>query len=371
MGRAFVPGVEVVLSEPEPGETQMRCLASVTILMLLLAPALASGEMPARQPLPLVFDTDMGNDVDDALALGMIHACECRGQCRLLAVTVTKDHPLAAPFVDLLNTFYGRPEISVGVVRHGATPDAGRFNGLAVQKDGGALRYPHRLLTGADAPEATDLLRSVLASQADQAVVMVQVGFSTNLARLLASGPDRHSPLSGRALVQQKVRLLSTMAGAFQPIDGRPYREYNITEDIASARQLVREWPTPIVFSGFEVGQAIRYPAESIEQDFSYVKHHPLAEAYRLYDPPPHCRPCWDLTSVLYAVHPDRGYFQLSPPGRVTVEPDGLTTFTPQANGPHRYLIVDSLLIARAREAFVELASQPPCCSAQTNTPRD
>jgi inosine-uridine nucleoside N-ribohydrolase len=203
-------------------------------------------------------------------------------------------------------------------------------------------------------------------------VVVVQVGFSTNLARLLASQPDHHSPLSGRELVRQKVRLLSTMAGAFQPITGRPYREYNITEDIASARQLVEQWPTPIVFSGFEVGQAILYPAESIEQDFGYVKHHPLAETYRMYEPPPHCRPCWDLTSVLYAVRPDRGYFKLSPPGRVSVEANGLTNFAPQPGGPHRYLIVDPDQIIRVREAFVELASQPPCGAVHgpTNTNR-
>jgi inosine-uridine nucleoside N-ribohydrolase len=308
----------------------------------------------------LIFDTDMGNDVDDVMALGMIHALESRGQCRLLAVTVTKDHPLAAPFVDVVNTFYRRPEIPIGVVRGGPTRDPGRYNVLATQRDGSDLRYPHRLQSGNDATEVTDLLRQVLAAEADGAVVVVQVGFSTNLARLLASGPDQYSPLSGRDLVRQKVRLLSAMAGAFQPIKGQPYREYNITEDIASARKLFEEWPTPIVFSGFEVGEAVLYPAESIEQDFGYVKHHPLAEAYRLYQPPPHNRPCWDLTSVLYAVRPDRGYFDLSPPGRVTVEPDGLTTFTPELDGPHRYLMVNAEQASRVREAFVEFCSEPP-----------
>src|SRR5262249_44942665 len=65
----------------------------------------------ARAPddrVPLIFDTDMGNDIDDALALGVIHALESRGECRLLAVTLSKDNALAAPFVDLVNTFYGR-----------------------------------------------------------------------------------------------------------------------------------------------------------------------------------------------------------------------------------------------------------------------
>jgi hypothetical protein len=38
----------------------------------------------------------MGNDVDDAMALCMIHSLQQRGAVELLAVTVTKDHPQAA-----------------------------------------------------------------------------------------------------------------------------------------------------------------------------------------------------------------------------------------------------------------------------------
>ena len=54
----------------------------------------------AAEPVKLIFDTDIGNDVDDVLALGLIHALQSRGQCELLAVTITKDQPLAAEFVD-------------------------------------------------------------------------------------------------------------------------------------------------------------------------------------------------------------------------------------------------------------------------------
>jgi inosine-uridine nucleoside N-ribohydrolase len=43
----------------------------------------------------IVFDTDMGNDIDDAVALAVLHALESRGEAKLLAVTLTKDNPLA------------------------------------------------------------------------------------------------------------------------------------------------------------------------------------------------------------------------------------------------------------------------------------
>jgi len=179
------------------------------------------------------------------------------------------------------------------------------------------------------------------------------------LAALLDTAGGASSPLGGRELVKQKVKLLSVMAGGFSA--SRRDREYNVTQDLPASKRLVPNWPTPIVWSGFEIGIAVPYPAVSIERDFSYVPHHPAAEAYCLYNPPPHERPTWDLTSALYAVRPDRGYFGLSSPGQVTVEADGLTRFTAAPGGRDRYLTLNEVQIARVKEALVELASQPPC----------
>lgn len=332
--------------------------------LLTILCVLSGGEQHAEaqsEPVRLIFDTDVGNDVDDVLALGVIHSLQTRKDCELLAVTITKDNELAAPFVDAINTFYGRGNVPVGVVRQGKTPETGKFLGLAALKnEDGSLKYPHDLMSGLDAPEAVSLLRKILANQPDRSVVIVQVGFSTNLARLLDSNGDEHSPLDGLALVRQKVRLLSMMAGAFSLIGGKRHREYNVVEDVASARVLSEQWPGSIVYSGFEIGLNIPYPAISIEQDYDYVAHHPLAESYRLYSPPPHNRPTWDLTSVLYAVFPERNYFDLSEPGRVVVEADGGTRFEPRSDGRHRFLIVNEMQRSRVSEALVQLSSQPP-----------
>jgi inosine-uridine nucleoside N-ribohydrolase len=328
----------------------------VSVLLALCLTASAHAEGPQR----IIFDTDIGNDVDDALALAMLHNLRKRGECELLAVTITKDHPLCAPFVDALNTFYKDGNVPIGMVRNGATPGDSKFLGLANVSDEGRARYPHNLKDGARAPEATTLLRKVLAVQPDASVDIVQVGFSTNLARLLDTPGDAISPLNGRELVLAKVKLLSIMAGAFTSIDGRTHLEYNVVEDLPSARKLAAEWPTPVVWSGFEVGLAIPYPAASIEQDFNYVTHHIVQEAYQLYEPTPHERPTWDLTSALYSVRPTRGYFTLSEPGTVSVLENGETTFSPAPEGKHRYLKVDAAQIARVTEALALLCSEPP-----------
>lgn len=329
------------------------------ILVLGLADGTRVTRGAAPEPVRIIFDTDIGNDVDDVMALGIIHALETRGVCRLLAVTVTKDHPKAAAFVDVVNTFYGRGDIPIGVVRDGVTRDQGRFLGLADN----AATYPHDLRSGADAPDAVALLRKTLAAQPDRSVTLVQVGFFTNYARLLASPADAIAPLTGRELIQKKVTRLSVMAGAFQPIPrSNRFLEFNVKEDVRSAQQLAKEWPTPIVWSGFEIGVAATYPHQSIEHDFEYVAHHPVKDAYYLYEPPPHDRPTWDLTAVLAALRPDGGYFTLSPSGRVDVEADGFTRFVadPQGQGRDRFLTMTPPQAERVREAFVWLTSTPP-----------
>lgn len=334
-----------------------KLLLTTALLLGCLARSFSANPEPVR----FIFDTDIGNDVDDVMALGMIHNLEERGICKLLAVTITKDSPKAAAFTDAMNTFYGHPNVPIGVVKNGVKNGDGKFLPLADKMDNGKLRFPHDLKSGDDAPEATALLRQTLSKEADHSVVIAQVGFFTNLERLLASGPDQYSPLSGRDLIKQKVKLLSIMAGSFQTIrDNNHYLEYNVIKDIPAAQKLAKEWPTPIVWSGYEIGISVPYPAVSIERDFNYVPHHPVAEAYVLYNPPPHERPTWDLTAVLYGLMSDRGYFTLSTPGEVTVEKDGFTRFKPKKDGRDRFLILNDLQIARLKEALVQLSSEPP-----------
>ncbi|OYP34486.1 MULTISPECIES: nucleoside hydrolase [Rhodopirellula] len=330
----------------------------------LFASVSTAAENSADKPVQLIFDTDIGNDCDDVMALAMIHALQSRGECELLAVTITKDHELAAAFTDCVNTFYGRGEIPIGVCHSNVTPEAGRYNVLAAQQDDGKPRYPHDLTSGKDAPSAVEVLRSTLAAADDNSIVIAQVGFSTNLADLLRSPADEISKLDGVALVKQKVRLLSVMAGAFTKIPndkGELYdhKEYNVVKDLDSAKHLAEHWPTEIVWSGFEIGLNLRYPHRSIEQDYDYVAHHPVAEAYVLYNPPPHDRPTWDLTAVLQAVRPNHGYFNLSTPGHVTVQADGLTTFEADTNGRDRYFILRDEVKPRVTEALVLLSSEP------------
>jgi hypothetical protein len=104
--RGLVPGIP-----SPPRRARGLCVASLLVGCWCTAAAAPGWTAPADPAVPapvaLVFDTDIGNDtdtdVDDVLALGLIHALAARGECELVAVTITKDHPLAAPFTDAVN----------------------------------------------------------------------------------------------------------------------------------------------------------------------------------------------------------------------------------------------------------------------------
>lgn len=298
----------------------------------------------AAEPVRLILDTDMGNDIDDLFALAMIHALESRAEVRLLAVTITKDNRYAAPFISLIDTYYGRPQIPIGVVHNGKTPEDSPF--LRILAENPAV-YPHG---SSHFEEAVELLRQTLAAQPDHSVTIAQIGFSTNLARLLDSP-------GGRALVLKKVKLLCLMAGNFS----EPQPEFNVYIDPDSAKVLFARWPTPMIFSPFDVGLKVTFPHTAITRDFNYDPQHPVPAAWRIYmaGKPPD-RPNWDSTAVLEAIRPDRGYFELSGPGRVSLGPKSITNFKPDPEGNCRYLIIKPDQVERVRAVITTLVSGPP-----------
>lgn len=324
-------------------------------------------------PLPIIIETDLGNDIDDALAIGLAHALSRRGLCDILAVTINKDNYYGAVFADILNTFYGRSDIPIGLVRGGFTSYDGYFiRQLSTEVADGVYKYPRKGGSLADYPEAVSVLRKALDAAEDRSVVIVSIGLLTNLARLLTSAADRHSDLSGMELVRKKVKSLSIMAGDFRPeaLAGleAEHREWNIFQDIESSRYVLAHWPGEMIFSGKEIGEQILFPAEVVENGFSKGRPHPVVEGYKLFKPMPYHRPCYDLTSVLEAVFPGR-FFETSPHGIIAVEGSEALSFTPDPDGRHRYLILDRSRIDEIRDYMVELCTKFPAGEVQQSDP--
>ena len=309
----------------------------------------------------IILETDIGNDVDDALALDMLLQVSGRRRYRLIRHHHQQRRNLSGRIHRHHKYRYGYPQIPIGIIHNGADCENDATNYAKavclIQKDNGELAFKRSLKGDYNQlPEAPALYRKLLAQQPDSSVTIISVGFSTNLARLLDTPADNVSPLTGKELVAQKVKLLCTMAGCF---NNPNLFEYNVVKDIPAAKKIFSEWPTTLVTSPFEVGIAINYPGSSIENDFGWAPMHPVVEAYKSYQQMPYDRPTWDLTSVLYSVE-GPSYFNVSPAGKINVTDQGATEFTPDAAGNRYYLTVDSIQAENIKQHFVQLLTKQP-----------
>lgn len=287
---------------------------------------------PGKNALPaIIFDTDMGPDYDDVGAIAMLHALADSGECTILATVASDGHALVAPTIELLNRYFNRGDLPVGRAVAGA-PDFVASNGW---NDSLVYRFGADL-AGKAYPDAVAVYRKALAGQPDGSVTIVTVGFLSNLSALLASDGDEHSPLDGVALVKAKVKQLVAMAGSFPS-----GIEFNINEHADAAAHAISNWPTPILFSGFEIGSRIFTGATVATSDAS--GNCPVASAYaynlRTFAPGGEkSRPSWDQTAVLVAVRDPNRYFYVNGPGTFSVAPDGTNQWNPDGGSPHYFL---------------------------------
>ena len=278
--------------------------------------------IPAKPPVGIVFDSAMGR-IDDVLALAMLHGFDGKDQARIAAVCVSRADLQAAQFCDALGRFYASATSGPAAMFMRFAPI-----GLADGKPAAAsvmfskAAYANAVKNINDTADPATLIRNELMAQYDQNAAVVLSGPATDLAKLL--------DMQGvKEWIARKVRLLCVADNGLQA-------------DAAAAEKVFAEWPTPIVTAGREIGEALPFPGDSIEKDFAYASAHPVADAYRAYRPMPYDAASWAMAAMLYAVHPNDGYFKLS------------------GSGNRRELIFDPEQKDRILRAYVEMASAKP-----------
>ena len=302
---------------------------SVLSLVFLL---LFSGFAWSVQPVKIIFDTDMGPDYDDVGAITILHALAAKGECEILATMASDGYPYIAPTIEVFNRYFQKPGIPIGV------PDenAPKFSCPNHWNDSLVVKYLPKMKTNKDYPSSTEVYRKVLAAQNDQSVVIVTVGFISNLETLLKSGPDQYSKLSGRELVAKKVKNWVTMAGGFP--EGN---EFNVNKHPKASMYVFQNWPTPILFSGFEIGVKIMTGNKVARQG---TKGSPVQWAYQYclstYEKKPAInRNSWDHTAVLCAVRNPANYFYVIRNGTFICNVDGTNSWNADKNSNHSFLV--------------------------------
>lgn len=294
----------------------------------------------AVQPVKIILDTDIALDVDDAGALALLHNLADADECEILGIIVSSsstayDGYWGVPCVSAINTYYGRPEIPIGVYKglH-LIPD--RVSNYTQQV---ARHFPHPLFSGEFAPDGVKVYRQLLAREPDRSVVIVTIGFLNVLEELLNSEPDEYSSLNGIELVRQKVIKWSCMGG-FYP-EGE--EEFNFNTFNQATKNVLERWPVEAVFQGAEFGKMVLTGAKLV-QKFDIFKH-PVAMCYYYYNGGQD-RASWDQISTLYAVRGlqdlfgvKRGFNHLILHDiRLPEKSISKNIWITDQNGPHAYL---------------------------------
>jgi pyrimidine-specific ribonucleoside hydrolase len=267
------------------------------------------------KPLPVIFDSDMGPDYDDVGAIALLHAFADSGKARILATMASDKYEGVAAVLNLFNTYFHRPDIPIGVPKGSAVDQRDTQHWT----DSLLVKYPHAINRNSEAPDAVTLYRQVLARQPDHSVVIITVGFLTNLSGLLQSPADEYSRLNGLELVKKKVRQLVSMAGSFPS-----GWEFNVFKDAAASRYVFSHWPGPVLFSGFEIGKKIKCGLPLVRD--TAIRNSPVKDAFRISLPlaaeDSAGRSSWDETAVLVGIGGYQPYYSVRA-GRMVVAVDG------------------------------------------------
>ncbi len=285
------------------------------------------GQKP-QQKVKVIFDTDISGDWDDVGATATLLALSNNGEAEILAMGVSaggyaaKWSPLC---LDAINTYYGQPDIPIGVVKR----DIGNTYSSYAREI--AENWP-RDLTTEDVWDATELYRKILSEQPDTSVVIISVGYLSNISDLLKSKPDKYSDLDGIALVNKKAKKWVLMGGKF-PAGA----ESNLWSLPADTKFAVENWPRPVLFSGIQIGSAVRTGQGLARASYK----NPVRRAYEISCGHVGCTHAnWDQTAVLAAVRDPLLYWDVESTGYCAIVDDkGSNEWISTPDKNHSYLI--------------------------------
>ncbi len=337
----------------------LKSVVFCTFFSGLLGGNLPAPRLSAETPslVNVILDTDMSGDCDDVGALAILNKFADSGEAKILACVANghdQDKAIAAS-LDAINTYYGRPHLPVGTYQGPKYPATKSPYTARLRAE-----FPHTALADDREPKAVDIYRATLAAADDRSVTIISIGFLVNLAELLQSQPDSNSPLTGSELVRRKVKQLVVMGGRFPKSDPNQ-GEYNFAAQGGGpdTRYVMEHWPTPILFSGFEIGETIRTGTTLAILPSS----DPVRRAYELYTNFKG-RPSWDLTAVLAAIRNPNRYWGIESNGNCKVNANGSNEWEANAGAstPERG---HSYLLAKVRPSEIakvldDLLTLPP-----------
>ena len=303
-----------------------------------------------HQPVNIIFDSDMGPDYDDVGAIAILHTLADRHEANILATMASTKYDGVAGVLNVFNTYFQRPTLPIGIPKGYAL----ELRDWQHWTDTLLKNYPHAVRSNNEAWDAVKLYRKILSAQPDKSVTIVTVGFLTNLSNLLNTAPDEYSPLDGKTLVAKKVKNLFCMAGKFPS-----GFEFNVMQDAKASQNVYSNWPTFIIFSGFEIGAKIHAGLPLVLN--GGIQNDPVKDVFKLSMPKAKedaaGRMSWDETAVLVAIEGYSNWYTLHR-GRIQVAADGSDSWDDKGKG--QAYLVEKVNYSVVQELINDLIQNQP-----------
>jgi len=344
-----------------PSQAQDYAIASV----LALRPADTTGgggSTGGPAAVPLLVDTDLFSDADDVGALATAFGLQLKGEASVKAILVNTrtSRPAVATSswrcAAAVTSFYGFASTPIGTAlpNNGTDANSPDFAGACAKLAPAGTPTPGSAVTA---------YRKALAAQPDGSAVIAATGYLGNLSALLSSPPDAISPLGGRDLVAQKVRLLVVMGGGYPSSP----QETNLSGDPTAAGDVATRWPTKLVWTGVEVGDAV-HTGQTISS--VHPASSPVRVAYEAFVKPGNWIYSYDLTSVYHAVRPADALLTEVGPGTNTIDANGGNVFRTGSGNQYYLKLTNATSLDAAIEALLDTLpasdTTPPAISGVT-----
>ena len=307
-------------------------------------------------PVKVIFDTDMGSDCDDVGALALLLDYASEGKVEVLGSIFSSGKvPYGAAIIEAIHIYYGMEAIPVGASHDMEFGDpVDKMSAEKLAQDTAA--FGHSIIHNTDATEQTVLNRQILASQPDSSVVYVTVGHTKGLYDLLVSEPDETSELSGKALIQSKVKRWVAL-GALRARNPEGYlsKDWNFffNDTATYTEYLIEQLPVPMFFisAGNEVMTGISLkstpPGNIVRTAYrDWLWWH---EQRTLDDQ----RPSWDLAAVYYAVIGEGRFLTTISEGRMEFDAEAGCRWVAEENNPLHFFVEEKPGIQEAFAGYL------------------
>ncbi len=228
---------------------------SCRLLVLLVSAFLVPLSSAGTRRTPVVLDTDIGTDIDDAYALAMVIQNK---QLDLQAVTtVSGDTQARARIAAKMLAEAGLKNIPV------AAGHADERPAFTQAKWAEGFSSPSLV-----SERAVDLMKDCIEREQGR-IVLIAIGPLSNIGELLQRYPDE------KTRIHEIVLMGGSIARGYEVGSG-PTAEYNIRADAAAAR-VVFESGVPILMAPLDV--TARLQLEKPDREAIFARHTPLTES--------------------------------------------------------------------------------------------